>query len=154
MHHISFNGPKALQKCLLVLISFKSIIASILNSALSESNIRLSDEGYLVYNSLPDITKAHLFRNYMDEYDREVTFYPILLIHTVCHRHSLNCVFYSCIIFSIQRQARKSQNMIVLNNLWWILIILMQRLRQITAPRCSVSLSSQICLSNSFNLST
>jgi hypothetical protein len=52
-------------------LSFSS--ASILTSALTESDIRLSDEGYLIYGSLPDITKAHLFRNYMDEYAREVT---------------------------------------------------------------------------------
>lgn len=73
---ISFTGSKTFRNLLLTLValaSFTSITASILTSALSESNIRLSDEGFLVYGSLPDLTKAHLFRNYMNEYDREVS---------------------------------------------------------------------------------
>jgi hypothetical protein len=73
MHPISFAGSKMLQKFLLILAVLNSVAASNLKSALSESNIRLSDEGYLVYGSLPDITKAHLFRDYVDEYGREVT---------------------------------------------------------------------------------
>jgi hypothetical protein len=82
MHHVSFTGSIA-QKFLLiftVLNSLDSIAASNLKSALSESNILLSDEGYLVYGSLPDITKAHLFRDYVDEYDREVAANPIPLL--------------------------------------------------------------------------
>jgi hypothetical protein len=83
MHHVSFTGSKATQNFLLIFVVLNSlnlIAASNLKSALSESNIRLSDEGYLVYGSLPDITKAHLFRDYVGEFDREVTANPLPLL--------------------------------------------------------------------------
>jgi uncharacterized membrane protein len=99
MVHIPFT--------LLALTSSVNLIAaSILTSALSESNILLSDEGYLIYSSLPDITKAHLFRNYMDEYGREVTIDPIPLVHGERYRLSLIIVLHSHTISSIQLRPR------------------------------------------------
>jgi Cathepsin propeptide inhibitor domain (I29)/Papain family cysteine protease len=71
---------------LAMICSVNLIAASILTSALSESNIRLSDEGFLIYGALPDITKAHLFRNYMDEYGREVSIGPTPLVYAECYR--------------------------------------------------------------------
>jgi hypothetical protein len=91
---------------LAMISSVNLIAASILTSALSESNILLSDEGYLIYSSLPDITKAHLFRNYMDEYGREVSIDPTPLVHAECYRLLLIFVLHSCAISSIQRRAR------------------------------------------------
>ena len=87
MAHIPFT-------VLAIVSSFNLIAASILTSALSESNIRLSDEGYLIYGSLPDITKARLFRNYMNEYGREVTIDPLPPDHAEHYRLSLISIFY------------------------------------------------------------
>lgn len=93
---------------LAMISSLNLISASILKSALSESNIRLSEDGCLIYSSLPDITKAHLFRNYMDEYGREVTIDLLLLVHADHHRLTLTILLNHCIIPSIQRQPRLS----------------------------------------------
>jgi hypothetical protein len=55
-----------------ILSTFTLMSATILESALSESNIQLSDEGNLVYSSLSDRVKLNLFKNYQTTFKKEV----------------------------------------------------------------------------------
>ena len=55
-----------------ILSTFTLMSATILESALSESNIHLSDEGNLVYSSLSDRVKLNLFKNYQATFKKEV----------------------------------------------------------------------------------
>jgi hypothetical protein len=55
-----------------ILSTFTLMSATVLESALSESNIQLSDEGNLVYSSLSDRVKLNLFKNYQTTFKKEV----------------------------------------------------------------------------------
>lgn len=71
MHCISFNGPMLiLIAAMLLRLCVGSNSAGV---ALTDSKIRMSEEGTLIYGELSDGEKSLLFMDYKKKYDREVT---------------------------------------------------------------------------------